>query len=389
MAAHIVPLRPLAVVAAYSIVAAVTIGFLYHGRALLIPLAIAILIWHLINALAAFCHRLTPGKRRLPGWLSYMAALLTIFGALTIMVELIMDNVAEVSEAAPGYEASLHDLLNTMYDLVGLKSAPSFAQIIEQISVGSVVSAVAGTLGGLAGSAGIVVVYVIFLLLEQSIFERKLRALLGNPGRAERLHRLLARIAAQIEGYLWVKTLTSLLAGAVSFAIMWAVGVDFAAFWALMIFLLELHPDHRRPARRDLPVAAGAGAVRDHRAVPGHEPGARRRAVRGQQPDRAAPDGPQAASEPLGDHPLARVLGRALGRGRHDPLRPDHGDPHDHLRPFSPDTADRDHALERRRDRVADGRGGALSCRFLSPSRCRFRSRPHGRRPLHTRSPRF
>ena len=85
-------------------------------------------------------------------------------------------------------------------------------------------------------------VYVIFLLLEQSIFERKLRALLGDPGRAERLHRLLARIAAQIEGYLWVKTLTSLLAGAVSFAIMWAVGVDFAAFWALMIFLLNFIP---------------------------------------------------------------------------------------------------------------------------------------------------
>ena len=231
-----------AAVAAYSIVAAVTIGFLYHGSALLIPLAIAILIWHLINALAGFYHRLAPGKRRLPGWLCYLAALLTIFGALTIMVELIMDNVAQVSLAAPGYEASLHDLLNTMYDLVGLKSAPSFAQIIEQISVGSVVSAVAGTLGGVAGSAGIVVVYVVFLLLEQSIFERKLHALLGRPrpGRAAappaRPHR------AQIEGYLWVKTLTSLLAGAVSFAIMWAVGVDFAAFWALVIFLLNFIP---------------------------------------------------------------------------------------------------------------------------------------------------
>jgi predicted PurR-regulated permease PerM len=242
MAARIVPLRPLAVVAAGSIVAAVAIGFLYAGRSLLIPLAIAILIWHLINALAGFYHRPTLGLGRLPGWLRYLAALLTIFGALAIMVELIRDNVAQVSLAAPGYEASLRELLNTMYDLVGLKSAPSLAQIVEQISVGSVVAAVAGTLGGVAGSAGIVVVYVIFLLLEQSIFERKLHALLRDPGRAERLHRLLARIARQIEGYLWVKTLSSLLAGTVSFAIMWAVGVDFAAFWALVIFLLNYIP---------------------------------------------------------------------------------------------------------------------------------------------------
>jgi AI-2 transport protein TqsA len=105
-----------------------------------------------------------------------------------------------------------------------------------------VVGAVAGALGAVAGSAGIVIVYVVFLLLEQSIFERKLHALLRDPGRAERLHRLLARIARQIQGYLWVKTLSSLLAGTVSFAIMWTVGVDFAAFWALVIFLLNFIP---------------------------------------------------------------------------------------------------------------------------------------------------
>src|SRR5919106_3166060 len=191
MAAPIVPLRPLAVVAACSIVAAVAIGFLYYGSALLIPLAIAILIWHLINALAGFYHRLMPARRRLPGWLCYLAALLTMFGALTIMVELIMDNVARVSLAAPGYEANLRGLLTTMYDLVGLKTAPSFAQIVEQVSVSSVVTSVAGTLGGVARSAGIVIVYVVFLLLEQSSFDRKLHALLANPGRAERLHRLL------------------------------------------------------------------------------------------------------------------------------------------------------------------------------------------------------
>jgi AI-2 transport protein TqsA len=242
MAVRTVPLRPLAGVAAWSIVAAVAIGFLYYGRALLIPLAVAILIWHLINALAGFYHRLVLGSRRLPDWLCYVAALMTMFGALTIMVELIMDNVAQVSEAAPAYEDNLRALLSAMYDLVGLKTAPSFAQIVEQISVASIVTQVAGTLGGIAGSAGIVIVYVVFLLLEQTIFQKKLHALLADPGRAERLRRLLARIARQIQGYLWVKTLSSLLTGTVSFSMMWAVGVDFAEFWALVIFLLNFIP---------------------------------------------------------------------------------------------------------------------------------------------------
>jgi AI-2 transport protein TqsA len=242
MAATIVRLRPLGVAAGYAIIASVTIALLYYGSAFLIPLAVAILIWHLINALAGFYHHLRAGRRRLPGWVCYIAALMTIFGALTIMVELIMENVAQVSQAAPGYEANLRDLLTSMYDMVGLKTAPSFAQIVEQISVGGIVTSVAGTLGGVAGSAGIVVVYVVFLVVEQRVFERKLHALVPEPDRAKRLRNLLGRIARQIEGYLWVKTLTSLLTGVVSFTIMWLVGVDFAEFWALVIFLLNYIP---------------------------------------------------------------------------------------------------------------------------------------------------
>jgi predicted PurR-regulated permease PerM len=82
MTASIIPLRPLGAAAAYGIIAATTIGMLYYGRALLMPLAVAILIWHLINALAATYHRPVLGGRHLPSWLCYIAALTTIFGAL-------------------------------------------------------------------------------------------------------------------------------------------------------------------------------------------------------------------------------------------------------------------------------------------------------------------
>jgi AI-2 transport protein TqsA len=236
------PLRPLAAAAACAIIAAVAVAFLYHGRALLIPLAVAIMIWHLINALATAYHGMGRNGWRPPIWLCYVAALMTIFGALTLMVELIMDNVARVSLAASGYEANLQEVLRNMYEMLGMKTAPSFTQIVEQISIGSIVTTIAGTLGGVAGSAGIVIVYVVFLLIEQGSFDRKLHALLPDPARATRLHLLLGRIARQIQGYLWVKTLMSLLTGSVTFTILWTVGVDFAEFWALIIFLLNFIP---------------------------------------------------------------------------------------------------------------------------------------------------
>jgi len=242
MAARTIPLRPLGVVAASAIIAATAIAMLYYGRALLMPLAIAILIWHLINALAATYRRPTVGRRHLPSWLCYIGALTTISGGLAIMAQLITANVNQVSAAAPAYEDNLRHLLATSYELIGLKSAPSFAQIVDQVSVGGIVTTVAGTLGGVASGAGLVVVYVVFMLFEQRGFDGKLHALMPDPARADRLRALLGRISRQIEGYVWMKTLTSLLTGVVSFLIMWGVGVDFAEFWALVIFLLNFIP---------------------------------------------------------------------------------------------------------------------------------------------------
>lgn len=242
MALSAIPLRPLGAVAAYAMIAAVAIGLLYYGAALLMPLAIAILIWHLINALAAAYHRPAVGGRHLPSWLCYIAALTTIFGALAIMAQLITENVNQVSDAAPAYEDNLRQLLTTVTELFGLKKAPSLAEIAGQVSLGGVITTVAGTLGGVASGAGLVVVYVVFLLIEQRVFGRKLHALMPDRGRADRVRALLGRISRQIEGYVWVKTLTSLLTGVVSFSIMWAVGVDFAAFWGLVIFLLNFIP---------------------------------------------------------------------------------------------------------------------------------------------------
>jgi predicted PurR-regulated permease PerM len=97
------------------------------------------------------------------------------------------------------------------------------------------------------GAAGLILgrsvrTFAGFLLFEPRCFGSKLHAQMPDPERAHRLRAVLGRISRQIEGYVWVKTLTSLLTGVVSFVIMWAVGVDFAEFWALVIFLLNFIP---------------------------------------------------------------------------------------------------------------------------------------------------
>lgn len=56
------------------------------------------------------------------------------------------------------------------------------------------------------------------------------------------MHRILQRIGDEIQPYVWLKTVTSLTTGVASYTVMKIVGVNFAEFWALLIFALNYIP---------------------------------------------------------------------------------------------------------------------------------------------------
>ena len=82
---------------------------------------------------------------------------------------------------------------------------------------------------------------MLFLLFEQNGFHKKLHALFPDETRREEIESLLKRMQKQIQTYVAIKTLTSLMTGLISYIILLMVGVDFAEFWGFIIFLLNLH----------------------------------------------------------------------------------------------------------------------------------------------------
>lgn len=219
-------------------IAALTVYLLVTGRDLLIPFAIALMIWYLINALS----RLFKRHERVPGWAALACAILTILVALALIAQIISGNIQAVQEAAPSYQANIEKLLSAAMGVVGLETMPTIGQIIEQFDMRTVIAGVAGAAANVAGSAGLIVIYVIFLLTEQRTFDAKLKALFPDSRREEEARLLLADMQRRIQTYVSVKTLLSLGTGAASYVVLVAVGVDLAGFWAFLIFLLNYIP---------------------------------------------------------------------------------------------------------------------------------------------------
>lgn len=228
--------------AAALVIAALTVLLLVEGRSLLVPFAVAVLAWFLVDAVADGIDRLPTGTWEPPRWVSVTAALIVVLGGAVGAINLATQNLAGVNEAAPLYELNLQQRVLEATAWLGLSDVFTFDSMFESIEIGPLIGNLAGTLAGLAGSAGLVLIYMLFLFLEESTFDAKVKRLFPDAGRRRRVQDLLAQINRDIRKYMWIKTLMSLITGGLSYMVLMIAGVDYAAFWGFVIFMLNYIP---------------------------------------------------------------------------------------------------------------------------------------------------
>lgn len=218
-------------------------SILIFGSRFLIPLAIAVILWLLINAIGRAYGKVGIGRFRLPPALCRLLAVLTMLYFGWLIVSISASNIAQVRAAAPVYQANLTQLVSQALGYVGVERTPTVTEVVARFDLVGLLGSLTAGLGSLVGSAGLVMLYVAFLMLEQSSFQRKLDALFADPVRTASLRQSLIEIERRIESYLWIKTLVSLLTAVLCYAVLATVGVDFASFWALLIFLFNFIPN--------------------------------------------------------------------------------------------------------------------------------------------------
>lgn len=242
----LVHLKPL-LSASWLIIAAVIVGLFIYGRDLLVPLAVAVLVWYLINGLASsyqeMVRRLTWSVAPLPRGLALLLAVLTVVASAAIGVQQLAGSVAELATSAPAYADTLRGSVRTSLQESDFPFSGPILSSLETIRIAPIVGGVASAITSVAGSAGLIAIYVLFLLLEQRTFGRKIDALFKDPVNAERLRRLISDIEHRIEVYIRIKTLMSLLTGVGSTIILTVFGVAYPAFWGLIIFFLNYIPN--------------------------------------------------------------------------------------------------------------------------------------------------
>ena len=213
------------------------------GASILIPIVWAIIAVYVLNRAEKSLARL-PILGSVPPWVRKLIVLAIFTVGIVSIVLMTITNVDNIANAMPGYQANLERLVIKFSDLVGMSGTPSwdtvYAATIGKLDFRALLLSALGSLAGLGGLVFAVVLYAAFLMGEAAIFRKKTEIALGDE--ADRSAHLFEKVNQRIGDYLAVKTLINVILATVSFLIMFAIGVDYAIFWAVLIGLLNYIP---------------------------------------------------------------------------------------------------------------------------------------------------
>src|ERR1700676_2227332 len=235
-------LRRLLTVALTLGIVIATFDVLSKGEHFFVPLVMAVLAVYLVDILSRLIRKIRIAGHSVPNAISVILAFGIIFGLGFVLIEIIGQNARSVAAAAPKYQARLQQLQVEVFSRVGVEEPPELRQLVKAIDLRSVFTAVAKQVAEVLEDVTLVVIYGLFIMLERRFIPIKLEALFPDLNRRKNAIRIIRRVDHDIHTYLGVKTAVSFTSALLSYILMRIVGVDFAEFWALLIFVLHFIP---------------------------------------------------------------------------------------------------------------------------------------------------
>lgn len=213
------------------------------GQKLIVPFIVALLIWQLINTVANGIKRIPRVGKKFPNSLCMLVAIVFLGFLAGSVVSIIGDNVTAVIDEAPRYQDKLLQIMHVIESSTHVKVFSLGNDWVQQLDLKNIVLRISSVFTTLTGNAVLIFLYVIFLFIEQKVLRNKAKAFFATEHSHSLSSNMVHYVVKDTQIYLGIKTLTSLLTAFLSWLIMQWIGLDFAEFWALLIFFLNFIPN--------------------------------------------------------------------------------------------------------------------------------------------------
>ena len=229
-------------IAYLCIILVASVIILSYSMDVLVPFILAILIWFVIKQVRHGLRKISWVRNHTPFWLQTSVSTIIILFFGFLIVSMLQANIQSLTRSLPLYESNVSRMINDINQRWEINLLTSLEDYGRDFDFASILRAVLNSLTSILGDLFMILIYLLFLLLEESIFRDKLRAIYPSEARYRAVQRVLIKIDRSISGYITLKTFVSFLTGLLSYIALLVIGVKAAAFWAFLIFLLNYIP---------------------------------------------------------------------------------------------------------------------------------------------------
>ena len=184
-------------------------------------------------------------KKGLPTPLAVMVTFLAGLAVLVVIALMVGGSFRAFTEEAPKYQARIGELVESSQVWlvergIGDAERLNLSNVLRPGAVMDLVGTTLRAVTDVVSNLFLVLLLMIFLLAEATGLPDKLRLAFGFTRENDARFR---NAIAQVQRYLGIKTLVSLMTGVLIWAALALIGIDFAILWGLIAFLLNYIPN--------------------------------------------------------------------------------------------------------------------------------------------------
>lgn len=217
--------------------------FLKIADFVLIPFVIAVFLFIIIEILAAKYKQFL-SKKLNPFWAGIVSKTLSVITMIAIVYFIIIgieSNISQVVNKFSAYQSYFNSLIERARIWMGITHKITINTIFQEFNITGKLSNFASWFAGFFSMFLMVLVYLLFLMLEKKYFYKKIYLFFDDTSTVK-VKNILKKITSKLEIYMAVKMTTSFLTGIFSYIIMKSFNLDFALFFAILMFLFNFIP---------------------------------------------------------------------------------------------------------------------------------------------------
>lgn len=210
------------------------------SQSILIPFIFALLIWNLLSTIASIFQQAPIIGRWIPKSLAIMISFLLIFTGCLTLGKILGENTQKMIASSLTLQQKL------TFFVQGLAShgyTQIFQKMLNEIHFQEWIVSFYSGISNLLSSLFLMMLFVIFFFVEQNQFSYKIEKMFPQQQEYHKVMQILKTIPQQIQFYLGLKTLFSLMTALIIYLVLKWMGLEFAAFWAVMVFFMNFIPN--------------------------------------------------------------------------------------------------------------------------------------------------